>query len=498
VHFPSWSIQRLKRKRRGLGHKTVALVETSGVKQVIVAACEDALGKGIRLGMTPTQARAIDAQISICPYQPDGDVRALRAAARWMMRFTPTVAVESPDSLFLDVSGLERIMGDDRTVLQRIDEATRPLRLQIHLAIAPTPGAAWALAVYGPDRCQVAPPERLRERLSELPMRALRLDSEAIQRLHQLGLHTIGQILKLPRPSLAARFGSSLLMRIDQAFGEMAEPLVGLQCVSPIVSDMEFEYAVESLETIWWILKQMIGQIAEPLCSRGQGARIIKATFRQAYAPSIEKIVHLARPSREPANLFNLLQLALETLEAQSGFTGIRLEIILAERLSPEQIPLIQHEQHAAQIEWDRLIERLGVRMEKGAVLFARTIQSHVPERAFAWVEPQASPPLAMRHQDTAYVRSARRPLSLLPLPILIGVMVSPSEDREGRPISFTYRGIVHRLPIVAGPERIGGIWWNGNDKTRDYFDVQTPTGRRFWIFRVRQTGKWYLHGIFD
>ena len=76
--------------------------------------------------------------------------------------------------------------------------------------------------------------------------------------------------------------------------------------------------------------------------------------------------------------------------------------------------------------------------------------------------------------------------------------MVSPSDDREGRPVMFVHEDGVHRVSHCVGPERIAGRWWDGNDKTRDYFDVQDEAGRRFWVFRVTQTGKWYLHGIFE
>jgi protein ImuB len=79
-----------------------------------------------------------------------------------------------------------------------------------------------------------------------------------------------------------------------------------------------------------------------------------------------------------------------------------------------------------------------------------------------------------------------------------IPVIVSPSNDREGRPISFTRAGDVHRLPLCIGPERIAGQWWEGRDKTRDYFEVEDSQGKRFWIFRVLQTGRWYLHGRFQ
>lgn len=76
--------------------------------------------------------------------------------------------------------------------------------------------------------------------------------------------------------------------------------------------------------------------------------------------------------------------------------------------------------------------------------------------------------------------------------------MVTPSEDAEGYPAAFTYEQTVHKVMHCVGPERIAGRWWDGHDKTRDYFDVADPAGRRFWIFRVGETGRWYLHGTFE
>jgi protein ImuB len=40
-------------------------------------------------------------------------------------------------------------------------------------------------------------------------------------------------------------------------------------------------------------------------------------------------------------------------------------------------------------------------------------------------------------------------------------------------------------------------MWWEGRTKVRDYFEVEDEGGMRFWVFRVGQTGKWYLHGKF-
>ena len=76
--------------------------------------------------------------------------------------------------------------------------------------------------------------------------------------------------------------------------------------------------------------------------------------------------------------------------------------------------------------------------------------------------------------------------------------MVSPSDDCEGFPISFTWQEQVHRLLNTTGPQRISGQWWEGRNRTRDYFDVEDGEGERFWIFRVRETNRWYVHGEYE
>lgn len=75
--------------------------------------------------------------------------------------------------------------------------------------------------------------------------------------------------------------------------------------------------------------------------------------------------------------------------------------------------------------------------------------------------------------------------------------MVAPSHDRDGRPISITQAGRVRRVVHALGPERIAGQWWEGHTKTRDYFAIEDEAGQRNWIFRVQETGKWYVHGNF-
>ncbi|MCH7604370.1 MAG: hypothetical protein IIB54_16570 [Planctomycetes bacterium] len=87
------------------------------------------------------------------------------------------------------------------------------------------------------------------------------------------------------------------------------------------------------------------------------------------------------------------------------------------------------------------------------------------------------------------------RPLRLTPRPLEIAATALLP---EGPPIAFQFQGTRHTVADSVGPERIETGWWRGPHIRRDYYNVVTETGRRCWLFRHRDTGRWFLHGWFD
>jgi protein ImuB len=338
----------------------------------------------------------------------------------------------------------------------------------------------------------------------------------------------------------------------------MPEPLVPLRYQAPIEAAVDFDGVVDLLEALWLTFKNLIGEVVESLVRRGLGARRLAVTFLRPYAPTIERTIDLSRPSRNPAILFNLIRCTMETIGdakptrgkrpalfrlhtganappssqrssartldhsdfVPRGFIGLRLAVPVFERLSEEQIFLLEQEEHLGQEELDRLVERLRIRLGQEALVAVQPVESHVPERAYregkegsgfrvqtsaSSVEPgsgktkkRGTGALSFPEPYALNPEPSHRPLHLLPMPCELRVMVRPSHDRDGAPVAFTLEGESYRIVHAVGPERIAGAWWLGNDKTRDYFDVEDEAGRRWWLFRVLQSSKWYLHGTFE
>ena len=484
--------------------------------------------------MTLAQARAICPNLLHAAHKPEEDRRALESLGRWLMRFSPVVAIDPPGSIFLDVTGSERLFGGLDPLLHQVARALADLKISAHVVIAPTVGGAWAVASV--EHGAIISAEQLIEALTPLPAAALRLDPATAGMLDGLGIETIGQLIDLPRDVLPARFGTMLLKRIDQALGHVAEPLVPLRHRSPIQAHMEFDGNVDSPEILWLAFKELLGRIIAQLVRCGCGARRIEVEFRCADQPPVHKTLLLSRPSREAANLFNLLRCMLETIHSNNGFTALRLSVPVFERLTDEQSTIHAGEEQAVEAELDHLIERLRARLGQEAVARATLVESHLPERAFGEMtndqidnvilgysegsgrpvggrrsfgvpqDDNAHLPSSFEFGHSSLIRisdfvirhSTTRPLHLLPTPREIQAIAAPSHEGNGPPISFTCDDQVHRISCAIGPERISGLWWEGRDKTRDYFDAQDETGRRFWLFRVVQTGRWFVHGVFE
>jgi protein ImuB len=381
--------------------------------------------------------------------------------------------------------------------------------------------------------------------LPRLPVEGLRLEEEIVAVLRHLGIDTIGGLEKLPRDALPARFGEKLVRRVDQLYGRAIEPLTPLPFCKPIRAAIDFDGVVGAPEALWEAMRQLLGQVVGELVKRGCGAKTVEAAFVLPEGEPIRKTIQLSSASRDAGTLFNLLRCAMEMLipatsrqqrkrrafdpvrrrvvrYVPEGFVGLRLEVPGFERLSEEQVSLLEQEALDADRELSRLIERLRVKLGERVVTRAACVEGHLPEMGWRLdlspspgtpgegrgggcssivnrkSQTKTAPTLTLPRSTGRGDQKSHRPLHLLQTPVEVRVMVSPSHDRDGRPVAFVYEGKTHAVPFAVGPERLCGPWWLGRHKTRDYFDAADETGERFWLFRVLETGKWYLHGMFQ
>ena len=380
------------------------------------------------------------------------------------------------------------------------------------IAIADTPGAAWALARYAPQLC---PPAAHFDAIAPLPTAALRLEQRAIDLLKRLGVDTIGQLAALPRAPLARRFGGTLIARLDQASGRLPEPLDAIVPLQPIVVTQRFFEPIATADAIEHWLGQLMPRLVTALAQVGLGARAIELVADRIDGVPQRLRIGLARPTRDAAHLLRLTVRRIEEIAPGYGIDAMTLHVRRADPLgaqpftetleerAPDLAPLI-----------DTLVNRIG----EGAVWRMAPLESDVPERSAVAILPLDPPsrtvaklkPDDVRQLDRSLALDPwhpywPRPVRLLRRPELLDHVIAELPDQPPR--RFTWRGTTHSVVRADGPERILGEWWKRateRHSVRDYFRVEDEIGQRFWLFR-RGDGErcesgdlaWFMHGAF-
>jgi len=465
----------------------------------LAAVDAQAAAQGLFAGQKAADAAALVPELDVAEAEPEADALALTALVDWCVRFSPAVAADAPDGLFLDIEGVDHLWGGEAAMAADFAARLAANGLLFRWAIADTPGAAWALAHFGPNGA-IAPPGMSEPLLGPLPPAALRLQAETAAQLGRLGLTRLGQLLALPRGPLARRFGKEVLIRLDQALGRTGEALASRRPPTPWFARLAFAEPISAPED----LARVSADITEKLCARleaaGCGARRFELSFHRLDGRAETVGVGLSRAGREAARIARLFAPKLDYVDPGFGIEVATLAASDVERLGERQTALDAAAEAAAEAGLVPLIDRLANRLGEERVWRAVPVESHVPERAVG-----RAAPLAPASGARPWSPERPRPLRLFRRPEPIEAMAPIPDDP---PVQFRWRGRLHRVRAAEGPERIAEEWWRGAIEdvsvahVRDYYRVEDQDGARFWVFRagLYEAGtpaKWWLHGLF-
>lgn len=490
------------RRHEATGPGPLATVAAIKGAQRLAAVDAAAAAAALRPGLALADARAICRSLTVRPADPKAEAAALEAVAAWCLRFTPVVALDPPDGLALDVTGAAHLFGGEAALRSSLVHDLGARGFQARAAIADTAEAAWALARHGTVGVALPGPESLLHLAHPLPLAALRLDEAKLGALAQAGLRTIGDLLDRPRAPVAARFGAALLHRLDALLGWTRSPFVPIAPVPPVLAERRFAQPIATLEAVEASLLTLCGHLHAQLERAQAGARRLELTLFRVDGTVKRLAVGTSRPNRDPAALARLFHEKLDSLgenglDTGYGFDVIRLGAVVTEPLTADQVALEAAADRAAEADLTLLVDRLGARLGATRVLRLRNADRHVPEEAAVAWPAQRQEAWPVRLAEPA---DLQRPLRLLEHPEPIETTAAVP---DGPPVNFRWRRALHQLTAVEGPERIAAPWWTTAAPTRDYFEAEDGSGRRYWLFREGLFGReveqprWFLHGLF-
>lgn len=503
-----WRLAEGCARGEGADAEPLALITETAHGPRIDAVNDAAMAAGARKGMMLADARTLCPSLKVAPSDPAGDLDALESLALWAQRWGPWSALDPPDGVIVDVTAVAHLFGGEAKLLADAQALFEKRGITARLAIAPTAGAAWALAHYGPPRSILSPDDDMAARLSDLPVAALRLDGDVITILRRLGLKRLGELGSVEsegggRDAIMRRFrnrrspAANPLVRMDQLLGRVPEPLLPVIAAHDPLVQRRLMEPIRHRDLLDQVLSDLTQDMARELEGQGKGARRLELGLWRVDGEVVVRRLELAAATRDPAHICRLFSEKLEGIDAGFGIETVRLRASWAEPLALAQGDIeAAAEQHGTSLAAfvDRLTTRLGPRAVQRPAPFG----SHIPERAQRWQPPLAPPPAEQEE-----LRFHTRPLKLLDRGEPITVLYATP---DGYPRRFRWRGEVHEVMRCEGPERIAPEWWRERStvRLRDYYRIEDSQGRRYWIYRHGLIGDgrgglpdWYLQGLF-
>ncbi|WP_457091104.1 Y-family DNA polymerase [Microvirga sp. P5_D2] len=493
LYLPHWPVDRIRR-RYGEPSRDDPLVtvQTAGSRRTIAAACPAAQRLGLHAGMAVAQAQAMVPGLHVWDATPDEDEAALRELARWAIGYSPVVAPDPPDGVWIDIAGCAHLHGSEEKLLEHLLGRLNGQGVAARAAVADAPGAAWAMARFRGGG--VIPVGRSIEAVAVLPVAALRIAPSIVAVMQKLGVERVGQLAAMPRAPMVRRFGKDVALRLDQAMGHAFEPINPLIPEETPLATLAFAEPIGKLEALKDVVRRLAEDLCKQLVKRGQGVRRLDLILRRVDQKGANLRVGTAKPTRDAPHLAKLFDERLETVDP--GF-GIEEMVLVASKTEP--LSETQTEARgiagvsAPDVDMSRLVDRLSAKVGAHRVYRLEPVQTLVPERMARKV-PALAPVT-----DAAWPDNLPRPTRLLdpPEPVVATALLP-----DHPPAQITWRRVRHKVTHADGPERIAPEWWAGDPDgpSRDYYRIETDRGGRFWVFRdapAAEGGRWWLHGLF-
>jgi protein ImuB len=524
VYLPHWSTDRLRRKTStpppdgapsarpngttgsspvGSACQPLATTVPDHGRRVSASADRSARALGIVPGLTATQARAFAPELALIDADPAADLEALRRLALWAgQRYSPFVAPDPPDGLWLDITGCASLFGSETALLKDLHRRLSAFGLLVQIALADTAGCAHAVARYVPAGrpVEIAAGDH-RKAIALLPIASLRIEPRVNDALRKLGFERVEQLIGEPRAPLARRFGRLLHRRLDQAMGFLPEPIEPIFPEHLPRARRGFMEPISTAEAFATVIADLTEDVVGQLVAHGKGARRLDCHFHRVDGHHQAIRVGTATPSRDPGHIAKLLSARIETIDPGLGIEAMTLLVSLAEPMVARQGEGLAGLTHAGP-DLAALVDALANRFGHRRLYRTAPQASAMPERSVAITPALAS------STDRIWNEDLPRPARLLdpPQPIEVVAMLP-----DHPPAMFVWRGRRLRVMQADGPERLHGEWWREGGaeaarplSVRDYYQVETAEGRRYWLFRLgdgedASTGsmRWFIHGAF-
>ncbi len=258
--------------------------------------------------------------LQIYPRDPEAEKQAQQELLELALAISPRVEDTAPGLIVLDMSGLP----DPHAAASNFSLGTEKLGLEAHVAVSQNRFVALCAARTRPGLTHVFPGQEAGF-LQALPLDVLPLDAKEEETLKRWGIHTVGELARLPENSLVARFGERGGQLVKLARGQQESVLSPYEPPPALEEKMDFDWQVSELASLSFPLSELLNRLCRKLEAHRLAAEEIRLSLKLADGSWFERAVPLSSPLTDPRVLPALLRLDLAAHPPGEAIEGVKV-----------------------------------------------------------------------------------------------------------------------------------------------------------------------------
>lgn len=490
VDLPAFSLQILLQRHPDWRGWPSAVVSRDSPQGKILATCAKGKKRGIQPGQSYAAGLALVPELRAGCLSPAEIEKETKVVCTRLGNFSPHVepSREEQGVFWVDAGGLDKLHGSPESWAAAMGSDLRESGFVSSVVVGYSRFGTFALARNHQGTAVLGSPEEEVAATSQVPLSRLGLPPSSLAGLLQLGLGTVGDLLRLPPTGLLERFGSLVHRLRCLAGGDLFTPLQPLSADEPPCEKLYLDDPESNALRLTFLVKRLLSHVIRTAAERHEHITGLELTLvlDRHQGNRIERL-RTAAPTLDETQMIDLVRLRLDSVKLPVGATEIWLRAETTPA-SPRQLHLFPAHPHRDLEAADRALARLRAEFGTAAVVRAKMREGHLPEARFSFepLDHLRLPKPALPHQTPAPLRLVRR-IFTKPIPLQTRPVVGP-------------RGC-HLLGMgeapacrITGPYIISGGWWI-REVHREYHFAETETGKILWVYFDKKRRSWFLQG---
>ena len=478
----------VERSEPALRETPLAIVAGTAPGRRVVDANASAREAGVRPPIGEAEAVARCPGLVRRAAADETEAAARRALLDACYGLSPRLEDAAPGLVFVDIVGLERLLGSEAQIAEWLARASRAVGLLARVGVATTRTAARVAARLAARTTVIAAGDESTV-LAPVEVTALEWPPEVAAALARWGVATLGDLAALPRDGLAARLGPAGLGAHDVACGRDAAPFRPWTPPPFWEEAQTLDWEIDSLPALEAVLERVVGRLTARLVAAYLAADGLQLRLALLSGAHHARALALACPMDETRPILTVLMHDLAARPPQGPVVGVAVQAhAVARRAAPG---ILGRPAGPAVRDLATVLSRLVTLVGADNVSAIAAADSHHPD---AWIAAPLDSDGDENPGADATVEHALAFRRLRP-PRRVTVDI----DATGRPAAI--HGALSEAARVlrcAGPWRSSGEWWDTDRWSREEWDVALDDHTVIRLVHDPLQEAWLFDGAYD